>query len=95
VVGLYDRAFVSVMAFAFERIGTVVAMRVEDYYPKGKRWWVRGTRFEIQMVALEHPVWIWPTCRTPIPRSIRKLRSKNIFPRPNPFAMPRRLPAET
>jgi hypothetical protein len=27
--------------FAFARIGAVVAMRVEDYYPKGKRWWVR------------------------------------------------------
>jgi hypothetical protein len=25
----------------FARIGAVVAMRVEDYYPKGKRWWVR------------------------------------------------------
>ena len=23
------------------RIGAAVAMRVEDYYPKGKRWWVR------------------------------------------------------
>jgi len=23
------------------RIGAVVGMRVEDYYPKGKRWWVR------------------------------------------------------
>jgi hypothetical protein len=23
------------------RIGAVVAMRVEDYHPNGKRWWVR------------------------------------------------------
>jgi len=29
------------MTFAFARIGAVVAMRVEDYYPTGKRWWVR------------------------------------------------------
>jgi hypothetical protein len=29
------------VTFAFARIGAVVAMRVEDYYPKGKRWWVR------------------------------------------------------
>ena len=36
-----DRALISVMTFAFARIGAVVAMRVEDYYPKGKRWWVR------------------------------------------------------
>jgi site-specific recombinase XerD len=41
IVGLRDRALISVMTFAFARIGAVVAMRVEDYYPKGKRWWVR------------------------------------------------------
>jgi site-specific recombinase XerC len=41
VVGLRDRALISVVTFAFARIGAVVAMRVEDYYPKGKRWWVR------------------------------------------------------
>jgi site-specific recombinase XerC len=41
VVGLRDRALISVMTFAFVRIGAAVAMRVEDYYPKGKRWWVR------------------------------------------------------
>jgi site-specific recombinase XerD len=41
VVGLRDRALISVMTFAFARIGAVVAMCVEDYYPKGKRWWVR------------------------------------------------------
>ncbi|RTL85747.1 MAG: integrase [Hyphomicrobiales bacterium] len=28
-------------AFAFARISAVVTMRVEDYYPQGKRWWVR------------------------------------------------------
>ena len=29
------------MVFTFARVGAVVAMRVEDYYPQGKRWWVR------------------------------------------------------
>ena len=29
------------MTFAFARIGAVVVMRVENYYPQGKRWWVR------------------------------------------------------
>jgi integrase len=29
------------MTFAFARVGAAVAMRVEDYYPNGKRWWVR------------------------------------------------------
>jgi integrase/recombinase XerD len=41
VVGLRDRALISIMTFAFARIGAVVTMRVEDYYPQGKRWWVR------------------------------------------------------
>src|SRR5580700_10327041 len=41
VVGLRDRALIALMTFAFARIGAVVAMRVEDYYPMGKRWWVR------------------------------------------------------
>jgi site-specific recombinase XerD len=41
LVGLRDRALISVMTYAFARIGAVVAMRVEDYYPQGKRWWVR------------------------------------------------------
>lgn len=40
-VGLRDCALISMMIFAFARIGAVVAMRVEDYYPNGKRRWVR------------------------------------------------------
>jgi site-specific recombinase XerD len=41
LVGLRDRALIGVMTYAFARIGAVVAMKVEDYYPAGKRWWVR------------------------------------------------------
>jgi site-specific recombinase XerD len=41
LVGLRDRALISVMTFAFGRISAVLGMRVEDYYPQGKRWWVR------------------------------------------------------
>jgi len=41
LVGLRDRALISLMVFTFARVGAVVAMRVEDYYPQGKRWWVR------------------------------------------------------
>src|SRR6266849_1574031 len=41
VVGLRDRALISIMTFTFARVGAVVDMRVEDYYPQGKRWWVR------------------------------------------------------
>ena len=41
LIGLRDRALISVMTFGFARVGAVVAMRVEDYYPDGKRWWLR------------------------------------------------------
>jgi site-specific recombinase XerC len=37
LVGLRDRALISVMIYSFARIGAVVAMRVNDYYPGGKR----------------------------------------------------------
>jgi integrase/recombinase XerD len=56
LVGLRDRALVSVMTFAFARVGAVVSMRVEDYYPEGKRWWVRlhekgGKRHEMEILS--------------------------------------------
>ena len=41
LVGLRDRALIGVMTFAFARVSAVVGMRVEDYYPQGKRWWLR------------------------------------------------------
>ncbi len=40
-VGLRDRARIAVITYALARIGAVVAMRVEDYYPEGKCLWVR------------------------------------------------------
>jgi len=41
VVGLRDRALLGVMVFSFARVSAVVGMKVEDYYPTGKRWWLR------------------------------------------------------
>jgi integrase len=41
LVDLRDHALIGVMIYAFPRIGAVVAMRVDDYFPNGKRWWVR------------------------------------------------------
>ena len=41
LVGLRDRALIALMFFTFARVGAVVAMSVEDYYPQGKRWWLR------------------------------------------------------
>lgn len=41
VVNLRDRALLAAMFFTFARVGAVVAMTVEDYYPQGKRMWLR------------------------------------------------------
>ncbi len=41
VVGLRDRAIVAVMAFAFARVSAVIGLKVEDYFPQKKRWWLR------------------------------------------------------
>jgi site-specific recombinase XerD len=41
VVGLRDRALLAVMTYSFARISAVIGMKVEDYFPNGKRWWVR------------------------------------------------------
>ena len=41
LVGLRDRALIGLMTYTFARVGAVLTMRVEDYYPQGKRWWVR------------------------------------------------------
>jgi site-specific recombinase XerD len=41
VVGLRDRALIAIMTYTLARVGAVVSMRVEDYYPLDKRWWVR------------------------------------------------------
>jgi integrase/recombinase XerD len=41
IVGLRDRALIAVMAFTFARVSAVVGLKVEDYYPQNKRWWLR------------------------------------------------------
>jgi site-specific recombinase XerD len=41
LVGLRDRAVIGLMVYTFARVGALAAMNVEDYYPQGKRWWVR------------------------------------------------------
>lgn len=39
VLGLRNRALVALMAYTFARVGAVIAMKVEDYFPQTKRWW--------------------------------------------------------
>ena len=41
ITGLRDRALIGAMVYTFARVSTVIDMRVEDYYPNGKRWWFR------------------------------------------------------
>jgi integrase/recombinase XerD len=41
VVGLRDRAIIALMTYTLARVGAVVALTVEDYYPQKKRWWLR------------------------------------------------------
>lgn len=39
--GLRDRALLAIMVYSFARVGAVVAMDAEDYFPQGKRYWFR------------------------------------------------------
>jgi len=41
LVGLRDRALIGLLIYSFVRISAALAMRVEDYFPQGKRWWLR------------------------------------------------------
>ncbi len=41
IVCLRDRALIGAMVYSFARVSAVIGMRVEDYYPNGKRWWFR------------------------------------------------------
>lgn len=41
VVGLRDRALIGLMVYTFARVGAVIGMKVEDYYPQSRRFWVR------------------------------------------------------
>jgi integrase/recombinase XerD len=41
IVGLRDRALIAVMTYTFARASATAALKVEDYYPQKKRWWLR------------------------------------------------------
>jgi integrase/recombinase XerD len=41
LVGLRDRALMGAMVYSFARVSAIVNMRVRDYYPNGKRYWLR------------------------------------------------------
>lgn len=41
LAGLRDRAIVALMLYSFARVSAVLGLRLADYYPEGKRWYVR------------------------------------------------------
>ena len=41
LVGLRDRAVIGVLIYSFARVSAALSMKVEDYFPQGKRWWLR------------------------------------------------------
>jgi site-specific recombinase XerD len=41
LAGLRDRALISTLLYTFARIGAATTMRVSDFYPVGKCWWLR------------------------------------------------------
>lgn len=52
LIGLRDRALLGVMVYSFARVSAATSMKVEDFYPEGKRWWFRlhekgGKRHEV------------------------------------------------
>ncbi len=52
LIGLRDRALIGVMVYSFARVSATVAMKVDDFYAEGKRWWLRlhekgGKRHEV------------------------------------------------
>lgn len=52
LIGLRDRALIGVMVYSFARVSAAVAMRTDDYFQSGKRWWLRlhekgGKRHEV------------------------------------------------
>ena len=52
IIGLRDRAMIATMVYSFARVSAVLGMNVADYWPDGKRWWIRlhekgGKRHEV------------------------------------------------
>lgn len=41
LIGLRDRAVIALMVYTFARVTAATSMKVNDYFPSGKRWWVR------------------------------------------------------
>ncbi len=93
IVGLRDRAVLAVMLYTFARVGAVVAMKAEDYFQDGKRWWFRlhekgGKRHEVPVHhkaeeyvdAYVAAAGIASAKRSPLFRSVNKHRQLTELP---------------
>jgi integrase/recombinase XerD len=63
VVGLRDRPLIGLMVYSLARVSAAVGMKVEDYFPSGKRWWFRlheknGKRHEVAACATNAEAYI-------------------------------------
>ncbi len=54
LIGLRDRAFICLLTYTWPRVSSAVGLRLQDYYPKGKRWYVdlheKGGKFTTKLV---------------------------------------------
>jgi len=41
LIGLRDRALIGLMVYSFARVSAVTSMKVKDYFPRGKRFFIR------------------------------------------------------
>ena len=41
IIGLRDRAIIGVLVYSFARVSAAIGMNVADYYPQGRRMWLR------------------------------------------------------
>ena len=93
IIGLRDRALIGLMCYTFARVSAAIAMRVEDYYQDGKRWWFRlhekGGKLhavpahhnaELYMDAYLHAAGIGENKKTPLFRTVNKNRQLTEFP---------------
>ncbi len=41
IIGLRDRALIGTMVYSFARVSATIGMNVQDFYPQGRRMWLR------------------------------------------------------
>ena len=93
--GLRDRALIATMVYSFARVGAVLAMKVEDYYPQGKRWWLRlhekgGKRHEVPchhlleeyLDAYSEAAQLWDDKKSPLFRTVTTARGRPLTDSP-------------